>query len=213
MPDLTVVVSATGTELGKTWLTAHLARLLGEGDVSVSVRKPVQSFGQTDSATDADILARASGEDTTLVCPKHRRYEMALAPPMAADFLGRPRIVLGDLVDELSLPDRGVALIEGVGGPRSPLAHDGDTVALAGALDCDIVVVVTTPELGTINATLLSTEAFGGRPVVVFLNRFDPTNRVHSMNLSWLLGLKLEIFTSPQDLASWLNDRLIVEAT
>jgi dethiobiotin synthetase len=186
MPDLTVVISATNTGVGKTWLTVELALGLLARGLPVAVRKPVQSFDPGDRTTDADLLAEASGEDPLVVCPGHRRYPVAMAPPMAADALDAPPIKLAELIDELELPSAGVALLEGVGGPRSPLAHDGDTVELARAVGAGQVVVVAEPGLGTINATLLTASAFDGIAVTVFLNHFDRTNALHAANHAWL---------------------------
>lgn len=203
MPDCIVVVSATSTESGKTWVTAQLARSLREAGIPVAARKPVQSFAQSDELTDADVLAEATGENPLVVCRPHRRFPVAMAPPMAADFLGQSSFKIAQLIGELDLPETGVALVEGVGGPRSPLAFDGDTVDLATSLDADFVVLVAGADLGAINAVLLSAGAFRPRQVVVFLNRFDPEEELHVENLRWLRGnTSLEIVTAVEDLVS-----------
>jgi dethiobiotin synthetase len=105
---------------------------------------------------------------------------------MAAEALGRPTIELRALVDEMEAPPRTTTLIEGVGGARSPLADDGDTVALAGAFDATLVILVSHPGLGAINAVRLNGDAFAPVPVVVFLNRFDAADDTHVRNLDWL---------------------------
>lgn len=187
MPDAVIVVTGTATEIGKTWLTAELARRLRAEGVSVAARKPVMSFDPDDATNDARILAAASGEVETSVCPAHRRYEKAMAPPMAADVLGRPRITIDELVGELDLLDHGVALVEGVGGVRSPLAHDGDTISLVERLNPDYVVVVAPSGLGAINDVLTTRDSLGGRwPLIVFLNHFDSADDLHTRNLAWL---------------------------
>ncbi|MGH2737055.1 MAG: ATP-dependent dethiobiotin synthetase BioD [Actinomycetota bacterium] len=209
MPELTVVVSGTSTEVGKTYLTARLAEELKGADAEVVARKPVQSFDPSDATTDADLLAAATGEDPLAVCPQHRRYPIAMAPPMAADFLGRSSFTIDQLVAELTLPQDGIALVEGIGGPRSPLARDGDTVSLADALDAELVVLVADSDLGAINAVRLSVGAFAPRPVVVFLNNYDDSDDLRNENLRWLRGqTTLDVFTSPQELASHLLSQL-----
>ena len=201
MPDFTVVISATDTGVGKTWLAVELALGLQGRGLPVAIRKPVQSFDPGDRTTDADLLAEASGEDPLVVCQGHRRYPLAMAPPMAADALDAPPIKLAELIDELELPRAGVALIEGVGGPRSPLAHDGDTVELARAVDAEQVVLVATPGLGTINSTLLAASAFDELAVTVFLNHFDPTSTLHTANRAWLAERAgLDVVSDPADL-------------
>ena len=201
----TIVVTGTSTEVGKTWVTARLLESLRRDGHAVAARKPVQSFDDEDPTTDAEILAAASGEDVDLVSPRHRWYELPLAPPIAAEALGRPPIALDDLVRELRLPGDGLVFVEGVGGPRSPLADDGDTVELAEALEPDLVVVVAGPELGTINATTLAAEAFGDCPLLVFLNRYDDSIADHVRNRDWLVEASgLSVTTNMEDLITEL---------
>jgi dethiobiotin synthetase len=186
MPELTTVVSGTATGVGKTWVAGRLIEALRGRGIPVSARKPVESFAPHEDVTDAHVLAHASGEGHTIVCRIEHRYPLAMAPPMAADALGRPRLLLTNLVARLELPAAGVAVIEGVGGPRSPVAHDADTVALADALDARVVVLVSGPGLGALNAVRLAGAAFGPRPVIVMLNRFDRNDDLHRRNREWL---------------------------
>jgi dethiobiotin synthetase len=82
----------------------------------------------------------------------------------------------------------GVGLVEAAGGVRSPVAADGDAVALAGALHPERIVLVADAGLGTINGVRLSLAALAGWPVTVVLNRFDPGDDLHRRNLEWLAG-------------------------
>jgi len=203
-----IVVSGTDTGVGKTWVTARLAsELRGRGEL-IAVRKPVQSFDPADGPTDAEILGAASGADPTIVCPPHRWYGIPLAPPMAADALGRPVVEMRALVEETVIPARATTLIEGVGGPRSPLADGADTVALAEAFDAAFVILVAPPGLGAINAVRLSAEAFSPIRVIVFLNRFDDSDDTHVRNLDWLShddGFR--VLTSISELTGVLSSR------
>lgn len=200
-----VIVSGTGTGVGKTWVAAAVARRLRARGERVCARKPAQSFAPGDGPTDAEVLAAATGEPVARVCPPHRSYEVALAPPMAAAALGRPPFTIADLVAEAALPPDGVVLVEGAGGPRSPLADDGDTVALARALAADVVVLVARAGLGAINDVVLSAGAFGDVPLLVVLNRFDPDDDVHARNRAWLRDRAgLDIVTDADDAAARL---------
>ena len=186
MAPLIVFVSGTDTEIGKTWVGARLIERLRDAGLEVAARKPVVSFDQADASTDTAVLASAAGVSPEEVTPAHRMYPLALAPPMAAEVLERPEIRLQDLIAETTLPDGGVVVVEGVGGPRSPLAHDGDSVGLAQALAPDLVVIVASAGLGTVNAAILSSEAFAPLGTLVYLNRFDPQDDLHERNRRWL---------------------------
>jgi dethiobiotin synthetase len=200
-----VVVAGTGTEIGKTWVTAELASCLRRRGVAVAARKPVQSFDPgADAPTDADVLGRATGEHPHTVCPAHRWLPLAMAPPMAAEALGTPRFTFADLATEIThgSPRDGVVLVESVGGVRSPLAADGDTVALVAALRPALIVLVADAELGTINLVRLSTEVLRAHRVVVYLNRYESERELHARNRDWLVTREgLEVVTDPEALA------------
>ncbi len=117
-----------------------------------------------------------------------------MAPPMAADSLGRPPFTIEDLVSELRWPPDAVdvGLVETAGGVRSPLAVDGDCLALCAALAPDVVVLVADAGLGTINAVRLTVDALRSvavppsAAVMVVLNRFDAAVDLHVRNREWL---------------------------
>jgi dethiobiotin synthetase len=212
-----VVITGTGTDVGKTWYGAALARALHSRGVGVIARKPVQSFDVGDDTakkTDADVLADATGRPAVEICPEHRWYPCAVAPPMAAEILGRPPFTIADLaIEQLSTLESAsasaIVLVEGAGGPRSPLADDGDTVDLANALDADAVVLVSDARLGAINAVRLAAAPFAPRPLIVALNRYDAADDLHCRNAAWLQTREgLEVVTSPEALAVVLQARV-----
>ncbi len=183
-----VAIVGTGTDVGKTYVTAALARALHRDGLTVVARKPVVSYAPTDATTDADVLAAATGEDPNGVCPPHRRLAAAMAPPMAADALGAPPFTIADLAAETlaTIPARALALVETAGGVRSPLAADGDSCALVDALEPALVVLVADAGLGTINLVRLSLDALRGHEVCTVLNRYDATDELHRRNADWL---------------------------
>jgi dethiobiotin synthetase len=190
-PERLVLVAGTGTEVGKTWVACRLARALRRRGLIVAARKPAQSYDPADDLadTDAALLAHATGDHPAVVCPQHRWYPAAMAPPMAAEALGRPPFTVADLVGELAWPPAvGVGLVEAAGGVRSPIAADGDGVALAAALHPEHVVLVADAGLGTINGVRLAIAALASWPVIVVLNRYDPADDLHARNLEWLAG-------------------------
>lgn len=124
-PDSLVVVAGTGTEVGKTWVGCRLIEELRARGVRVAARKPAQSYelGTPLGVTDAALLAAAAGCRPEEVCPPHRWYGAAMAPPMAALALGRSSFTIADLLRELRWPERGQG-----GGPSAVTdASAGDT--------------------------------------------------------------------------------------
>ena len=183
-----VVCTGTATEIGKTWVGAAVLAHLRARGVSVAARKPVQSYALDDTGpTDADVLAAATGEHANVVCPEHRWYPAALAPPMAAAVLARPAFSLSDLAGETRWPspEPDVKWIETVGGVRSPIAFDGDSADLCARYEPDVVVLVADAGLGTINAVRLSATALAAPRLVVYLNHWDGS-QLHELNRAWL---------------------------
>jgi dethiobiotin synthetase len=211
-----VVCGGTATEVGKTWIGAAVLREVRANGIGVAARKPAQSFGSAAGGTDADVLGAATGEDPTDVCPRHRWYEAEMAPPMAAAALGRPPFSIADLVSELNwpAPEPAVRWIETVGGVRSPLADDGDTIDLCEAVTPDLVVLVASAGLGTINSVRLCVKALRPWPVSVLLNRFNASNSLHTANRDWLvLRESLDTIVTPGDLAARIGHVASVSGT
>ncbi len=193
-PRLLLAIAGTATDVGKTWVAHRLLAAARASGLSVAARKPVQSFDPADgSPTDAEVLAAATGETPSAVCPTDRWYPVPLAPPMAVERLAPERspLLLNDLLGGCAWPSPALdlGLVETVGGVRSPVAHDADSAQLVAALGPDAVALVADAGLGTINAVRLSVAALASETdaaVHVLLNRFDATEPMHNENLAWL---------------------------
>jgi dethiobiotin synthetase len=208
-PRRLAVVAGTATGVGKTFVAARLAGALRTRGVRVAARKPAQSFAPSEGGpTDAEVLGAATGERAEQVCRRARWYERAMAPPMAAESLGRPAFTIADLACEVAAswprPAADLGLVELAGGPRSPLAADGDGVDLARALAPDLVLIVADAGLGTLNAARLSADVFAPGPRLLYLNRYDAADELHRRNRAWLeqrlaLPLAVEIAALAQE--------------
>jgi dethiobiotin synthetase len=205
-----IVVTGTGTEIGKTRVGVEVLTALRRSGLRVAARKPSQSFAPGEGPTDADRLAAATNEEPLVICPPHRSYPLPMAPPMAAEALGLRPATIKELADEISgswpTEQTDVGLVEGAGGVAAPQADDGDTVVLIEALRPDLVVLVADAGLGTLNLVRLSMAALAGWPTVVHLNRFQPDCDLHVRNRAWLVERDgYEVTTDIAALAAWLT--------
>ena len=156
-----LIVSGTGTGVGKTVVTAALATLARDrGDVAVV--KPAQTGLPAGAPGDLAEVRRLAG-----VTDLHElaRFPGPLSPEAAARAAASPPLDLGaaaGYIRELSRT-RSLVLVEGAGGLLVRYDEAGTTIAgLARLLDAP-VLVVTEPGLGTLNHTALTLEALAAR--------------------------------------------------
>lgn len=168
----TIFVTASGTGVGKTLVTAALARQLRARGDSVDVLKPVISgFDPADVETsDTGILIDALGEEISpdsidRVSPW--RFPAPLSPDMAAAREGR-RIDFDALVEFCRIRSEGRdrLLIEGVGGAMVPLTDSLTVRDWIAAADAPALLVVGS-YLGTVSHTLTALEALRARKVAI----------------------------------------------
>lgn len=179
----TAFIAGAGTDVGKTWVTAALARALVAAGARVGVFKPVASgFDPAHpEESDAGRLLAALGRDPTAenihdVCPL--RFAAPLSPPAAARREG-VTLTFDALVDScrarMAAGGADVLLIEGVGGLMSPLTDETTGLDLMAALGVPAVVVGGT-YLGGISHLLTAHEVLRARdlPVVALLASESP---------------------------------------
>lgn len=158
-----LVVSGTGTEIGKTVTTAALAACVLRSGRSVAVLKPAQTGVAAGEPGDvAEVLRLAGGEVTG---HELARYPEPLAPETAARRAGMPYVSPRDTAEaaEKLAASHDVVLVEGAGGLLVRFDEDGATLADAARLLRAPVLVVTTAGLGTLNSTALTAEALRAR--------------------------------------------------
>lgn len=170
---LQAAVMATGTEIGKTFVSSAILRRARRNGLSVCALKPAMSGFSKDQlqASDAGQLIDACGEvltedNVTRFC--RYSFEEALAPNVAARRAGV----------EISFPEiiefckRGlesaadVSIVEGAGGILSPLTDTHLNADLSAMLKLP-VVLVTANYLGSVTHTLTALEACASRDIKV----------------------------------------------
>jgi dethiobiotin synthetase len=164
-------ITATGTDIGKTFVTAGMIAQLREAGRTVDALKPVVTGFNPGTAADSDpaVLLRALGRpETELQRISPWRFTAPLAPDMAARREGRTLdfAALTAFCRNALAGAQDVLLIEGVGGIMVPL--DERHTVLDWMLELRLrLVLVTGSYLGTISHTLSALDVLARRDLNV----------------------------------------------
>lgn len=158
-----LLVTGTGTGVGKTVVTAALAALALSRDARCTVLKPAQTGVPDDAPGDLADVMRLAGDDLRTV--ELVRYPDPLSPAAAARRSGRPALDAATAAQAVltAEKDSDLVLVEGAGGLLVRYDDGGLTVADLARTRRMPVLVVVEPGLGTLNATALTLEALAHR--------------------------------------------------
>jgi dethiobiotin synthetase len=160
----TVFITATGTDIGKTFVTTGLVRQIRGAGRAIDAIKPVVSGFDPDAWQDSDpaALLAALGrpvvlEEADRISPW--RFKAPLSPHMAARREGRA-IEFQEVVEfcrRAMAGRRGVLLIEGIGGIMVPIDDHRTVLDWMSMLRIPIILVAGS-YVGTMSHTLTSLE-------------------------------------------------------
>ncbi len=168
-----IFITATGTDVGKTYVAASLIGHFRQMDRTVEAIKPVVSgFDPAQTAgSDPGVLLRAVGVPVTPEAIERIspwRFRAPLSPDLAAAREGRS-INVDDVIaycQDAIQNRRDVLLIEGVGGVMVPLDGERTILDVMMALRLPLVLVTGT-YLGTISHTLTALDLLYRRDMSV----------------------------------------------
>ncbi|MCT9076081.1 dethiobiotin synthase [Streptomyces fulvoviolaceus] len=160
MPIL--VITGTGTEVGKTVTTAAVAAAALAAGRTVAVLKAAQTGVRPDEPGDAEEVARLAGGVTTA---ELARYPEPLAPATAARRAGRAPVHPHEIAEAAAklATEHDLVLVEGAGGLLVRFDAAGGTLADAARLLSAPVLVVASAGLGTLNTTELTARELRAR--------------------------------------------------
>ncbi|HEV7787619.1 MAG TPA: dethiobiotin synthase [Pseudonocardia sp.] len=198
-----LIVTGTGTGVGKTVVVAALAALGIAAGRRVAVLKPAQTGVGLDELGDLGEIRRLVGETATatgaLTTRELARYPDPLAPATAAARVGRAPVTTQQVAEAAAelAGQHDLVLVEGAGGLLVRFSA-GETLAdVAAALDAPVLVVAAAG-LGTLNHTALTTEvlvARGLRPAGVVIGSWpaepDLAARCNLADLPAVTGVPL----------------------
>jgi len=188
-----VLITATDTGVGKTFISYNLVYALKERGVKVGYLKPVET-GVKDVPQDGALLCSLTGQDLEEAVPV--RYSLPLSP-YAGILEEKKDFSLAGLKEHyLRLLERYEFLVvEGAGGIAVPIKRDYNYAHLA--LDWGLpILLVARAGLGTLNHTYLSyfyAKSMGLNILGIVMNGFewkDVSERTNPIIVEELTGIK-----------------------
>lgn len=188
-----IFITATGTDVGKTFVTALLVKKLRDNDINCGYYKAALSGADLVENElipgDAKYVCDIAGLKTKPSDLVSFIYKTAVSPHLASEIEGNPiniEKVKADFEKTKAIFD--YAFVEGSGGIICPLKLSGNECIMLTdvikTLGLDIIVVADAG-LGTINYTVLTisyARAMGINVKGIILNNYDYENIMHRDN-------------------------------
>lgn len=157
-----LAITGTGTDVGKTIVTAAIAALCPD---VVTVLKPAQTGLPLNAPGDVDVVKALVPHVETMELV---RYPDPLAPASAARRSGIPTLGVAEVAEGIKEADADLVLLEGAGGLLVRMSDDPPVTFADMLVELALpTVLVVTPGLGTLNHTALTLEAMRRRGLEV----------------------------------------------
>ncbi len=187
-----IFITATGTDVGKTYISALLVKQLRERGVNCDYYKPVLSGAiihvNEILAEDAEIVCNTAGLAGDPLERVSYVFEPAVSPHLAAAMEGRTIAIEKIVEDYERISSKSdFTVVEGAGGITTPLDLDiklfmYDVPEVLGLS----TIIVADAGLGSINSTFLTVDFLKRSPIKIkgiILNNFDKEDFMHVDNL------------------------------
>jgi len=176
-----IFVTATDTDIGKTYVCAGLAYALKKLDIDVGIMKPFacgvkQKIGF--SSNDLTILTNAAMVDDAEDIINPFFFPIPASPYTAAKNLG-VKIDVEHVMECFKKLDEihDIVLVEGIGGIMTPILKDYAIIDLIKDLMAN-TIIVTSSKIGTVNHTVLTCNMCKNMNIPIkglIINNFDST--------------------------------------
>ena len=174
-------VTATDTDIGKTYVCAGLAYALKKSGIDVGIMKPFacgvkQKIGF--SSNDLTILTNAAMVDDAEDIINPFFFPIPASPYTAAKNLG-VKIDVEHVMECFRKLDKihDIVLVEGIGGIMTPILKDYAIIDLIKDLMAN-TIIVTSSKIGTVNHTVLTCNMCKNMNIPIkglIINNFDST--------------------------------------
>ena len=200
-----VFITATGTDIGKTYVSALIVKKMRESGLNCGYFKPVLSgvVEKNGELIESDcnyIINTAKIPDSANNCVAFW-WKEAVSPHLAAERTNEKiNIEKIKKMFDAKQTEYDYLLIEGAGGITCPLRLQNNEKYLLKDLIKELgvnIIIVADGGLGTINSTLLTVEYAKQHNIAIegiILNNYEPENFMHQDNLKqveYLTGIKV----------------------
>lgn len=185
-----IFITGTGTDIGKTYVTALLAKSLVQNGISTGYYKAAISGADSIEESDAGYVKKISGINQETETLLSYLYKNPLSPHLSARIEGNP-VELEKVKKDFDsvLNNHEYVFVEGSGGIVCPIRLDEKSFIMlediVKALELDTLIVADAG-LGTINSAVLTVSYLREKNIKVrgiILNNYDKTSLMHRDNL------------------------------
>jgi len=184
-------VTATDTDVGKTFITAGLAKAAQMAGRNIGISKPISCGGIDDPLFYKDLLKISDNID--VINPI--RFKKPLAP-YSAKKSEKVKIDIPKIIKHVNSLKRwrDITFVEGIGGALVPIRKDYFVTDLIKDLNIPCIIIARAG-LGTLNHTLMTIKVLrkaGVKIIGVILNGYkgsDPSEKTNAQDIEDLSGI------------------------
>ncbi|WP_300369795.1 dethiobiotin synthase [Brachyspira sp.] len=182
-------ITATGTDIGKTYISALIAKSLKDNNLNVGYYKAALSGSRDKTDSDAWYVKEKADLLDSYNEMVSYSYKHAYSPHLAAQIEGNPpdiKIIKNAYKNISKKHD--YMIVEGSGGIICPIRYDKHQKIFLEDIIKELnipSIIISDAGLGTINSTVLTIEYMKSRNLKingVILNRFNISNVMHEDN-------------------------------
>lgn len=197
----TIFITATGTDIGKTYVSGLIAKHIKDKGLNIGYYKAALSGSNDIKDSDAWYIKQQADLLDSYDEMVSYTYKHAYSPHLAAQIEGNPpdiKIIKNAYKDISKKHD--YMIVEGSGGIICPIRYDSNQKIFLEDIIKELNIpslIIADAGLGTINSTVLTIEYMRSKNLKingVILNRFEMSNKMHEDNkkmIEEMTGVKI----------------------
>lgn len=197
----TIFITATGTDIGKTYVSGLIAKHIKDKGLNIGYYKAALSGSNDIKDSDAWYVKQQADLLDSYDEMVSYTYKHAYSPHLAAQIEGNPpdiKIIKNAYKDISKKHD--YMIVEGSGGIICPIRYDSNQKIFLEDIIKELNIpslIIAEAGLGTINSTVLTIEYMRSKNLKingVILNRFEMSNKMHEDNkkmVEEMTGIKI----------------------